>query len=46
LVCAVAAIGDGRSIDETLRTLQDELHSRYNRNQMASAIRAAYNEAQ
>ena len=37
---------DGRSIDETVRTLQDELQGRYSRNQMASAIRAAYNEAQ
>jgi len=43
---AAALKKDGRSIDETVRTLQDELQSRYNRNQMASAIRAAYNEAQ
>lgn len=37
---------DGRTSDETVRTLQDELQGRYNRNQMASAVRAAYNEAQ
>ena len=37
---------DGRTADETVRTLQDELQGRYNRNQMASAVRAAYNEAQ
>jgi len=43
---AAALKKDGRSIDETVRTLQDELQSRYNRNQMASAVRAAYNEAQ
>ena len=36
----------GKSADETLRTLQDELQGRFNRNEMASAIRAAYNEAQ
>jgi len=37
---------DGKTIDETVRALQEELQARYNRNQMASAIRAAYNEAQ
>jgi glyoxylase-like metal-dependent hydrolase (beta-lactamase superfamily II) len=37
---------DGRTIDETVRTLQDELQGRFNRGQMASAVRAAYNEAQ
>ena len=36
----------GRTADETVRTLQDELQGRYNRNQMTSAVRAAYNEAQ
>jgi len=36
----------GKSADETLRTLQDELQARFNRNEMASAVRAAYNEAQ
>ena len=30
----------------TVRTLQDELQGRYNRTQMASAVRAVYNEAQ
>jgi glyoxylase-like metal-dependent hydrolase (beta-lactamase superfamily II) len=43
---AAALKRDGKTIDETVRTLQDELQSRYNRNQMASAIRAAYTEAQ
>ena len=43
---AAALKKDGKTIDETVRTLQDELQGRYNRNQMASAIRAAYNEAQ
>ena len=37
---------DGKTIDEALRALQDELQARYNRNQMASAVRAAYAEAQ
>jgi hypothetical protein len=37
---------EGKTIDETVRTVQDELQSRFNRNQMASAVRAAYNEAQ
>lgn len=32
--------------DETVHTLQDELQGRFNRNQMASGVRAAYNEAQ
>jgi glyoxylase-like metal-dependent hydrolase (beta-lactamase superfamily II) len=35
----------GRSLDETVKLVQDELQSRYDRNQMAGAIRAAYNEA-
>jgi glyoxylase-like metal-dependent hydrolase (beta-lactamase superfamily II) len=43
---AAALKKDGRTIDDTVRTLQDELQGRFNRNQMASAVRAAYNEAQ
>jgi len=43
---AAALKKEGKSVDETVRLLQDELQSRFNRNQMASAIRAAYNEAQ
>src|SRR6185503_15615168 len=43
---AAALKQDGKTVDETVRTLQDELQGRYNRNQMASAVRAAYNEAQ
>jgi glyoxylase-like metal-dependent hydrolase (beta-lactamase superfamily II) len=35
----------GRSVDETVTLVQDELQSRYDRNRMAGAIRAAYNEA-
>ena len=37
---------DGKTVDETVRTLQDELQARFNRSQMASAVRAPYNEAQ
>jgi len=37
---------DGKTADETVRILQDELQARFNRSQMASAVRAAYNEAQ
>ena len=37
---------EGETVDETVRTLQNELQGRYNRNQMASAVRAADNEAQ
>jgi glyoxylase-like metal-dependent hydrolase (beta-lactamase superfamily II) len=43
---AAALRKDGKSVDDTVRTLQDELQARFNRNQMASAVRAAYNEAQ
>ncbi len=43
---AAALKKDGKSVDETVRLLQDELQGRFNRGQMASAIRAAYNEAQ
>jgi len=43
---AAALKKDGRTVDDTVRTLQDELQGRFNRNQMASAVRAAYNEAQ
>ena len=43
---AAALKKDGKTIDDTVRALQDELPARYNRNQMTSAVRAAYNEAQ
>jgi glyoxylase-like metal-dependent hydrolase (beta-lactamase superfamily II) len=43
---AAALKKDGKTLDEALRALQEELQGRYNRNQMASAIRAAYAEAQ
>lgn len=37
----------GRSLDETVRTIGDELQAKYgDRNRMNGAIRAAYNEAQ
>ena len=36
----------GKSLDDTLRTIQDELQDTYPRNGMTGAIRAAYNEAQ
>ena len=35
----------GRSLDDTVKLVQDELQGRYDRNRMAGAIRAAYNEA-
>jgi glyoxylase-like metal-dependent hydrolase (beta-lactamase superfamily II) len=35
----------GRSLDDTMKTVQDELQGRYDRNRMAGAVRAAYNEA-
>jgi glyoxylase-like metal-dependent hydrolase (beta-lactamase superfamily II) len=43
---AAALKKDGKTADQTLRALQDELQGRFNRNQMASAVRAAYTEAQ
>jgi len=43
---AAALKKNGKTVDETVRTLQDELQARFNRSQMASAVRAAYNEAQ
>ena len=35
----------GKTLDETLKSIQDELQDKYARNGMAGAIRAAYNEA-
>jgi len=35
----------GKSLDETVKLVQDELQGRYDRNRMTGAIRAAYNEA-
>ena len=35
----------GKSLDETVKAIQDELQDKYPRNGMAGAIRAAYNEA-
>src|SRR5262249_1151378 len=34
----------GKSVDETVTAIQDELQDKYPRNAMAGAIRAAYNE--
>ena len=42
---ATALKKEGKSLDDTVKALQEELQSRFNRNQMAGAIRAAYNEA-
>ena len=42
---AVALKKEGRSLDDTVKLVQDELQGRYDRNRMAGAIRAAYNEA-
>jgi glyoxylase-like metal-dependent hydrolase (beta-lactamase superfamily II) len=36
---------EGKSLDDTVRLVQDELGSKYDRNRMAGAIRVAYNEA-
>jgi glyoxylase-like metal-dependent hydrolase (beta-lactamase superfamily II) len=43
---AAALKKEGKAQDETVRLLQDELQGRFNRNQMTSAIRAAWAEAQ
>ena len=42
---AAALKREGRSLDDTVKLVQDELQGRYDRNRMAGAIRAAYNEA-
>ncbi len=36
---------EGKTLDDTVLTLQNELQDRYDRQRMTSAIRAAYNEA-
>jgi glyoxylase-like metal-dependent hydrolase (beta-lactamase superfamily II) len=36
---------EGKSLDDTVKATQDELGDKYDRNRMAGAIRAAYNEA-
>ena len=43
---AAALKKEGKSVDDTVKAIQDELQDKYDRNRMASAIRAAYNEAQ
>ena len=43
---ATALKKEGRALDETVKAVQDELRGQYDRNRMAGAIRAAYNEAQ
>jgi glyoxylase-like metal-dependent hydrolase (beta-lactamase superfamily II) len=42
---ATALKKEGRTLDDTVKTIQDELQDKYPRNGMAGAIRAAYNEA-
>ena len=42
---AVAHKKAGKSLDDTVKLVQDELQAKYDRNRMAGAIRAAYNEA-
>jgi glyoxylase-like metal-dependent hydrolase (beta-lactamase superfamily II) len=37
---------EGKSLDDTVKLVQDELQGKYDRNRMAGAIRVAYNEAQ
>jgi glyoxylase-like metal-dependent hydrolase (beta-lactamase superfamily II) len=36
---------EGKSLDDTVKLIQDELQDKYDRNRMAGAIRAACNEA-
>jgi glyoxylase-like metal-dependent hydrolase (beta-lactamase superfamily II) len=36
---------DGKSLDDTIKLVQEELGGKYDRNRMAGAIRVAYNEA-
>lgn len=43
---AAALKKEGKSVDEAVKTIQDELQDKYDRNRMPGAIRAAYNEAQ
>jgi glyoxylase-like metal-dependent hydrolase (beta-lactamase superfamily II) len=42
---AVALKKERKSLDDTVKLVQDELGGKYDRNRMAGAIRAAYNEA-
>ncbi|HLG56312.1 MAG TPA: MBL fold metallo-hydrolase [Vicinamibacterales bacterium] len=42
---ATALKKEGKSLDDTVKTIQDELQDKYPRNGMAGALRAAYNEA-
>jgi glyoxylase-like metal-dependent hydrolase (beta-lactamase superfamily II) len=42
---AVALKKEGKSLDDTVKLVQDELGGKYDRNRMAGAIRVAYNEA-
>ena len=37
---------EGKSLDDTVKLVQDELQGKYDRNRMAGAIRVAYNEGQ
>jgi glyoxylase-like metal-dependent hydrolase (beta-lactamase superfamily II) len=41
----LAAKKEGKSLDDAVKVVQDELQGRYDRNRMAAAIRVAYNEA-
>jgi glyoxylase-like metal-dependent hydrolase (beta-lactamase superfamily II) len=41
---AAALKKEGKSVDETVKLLQDELGGKYDRNRMVGAIRVAYNE--
>ena len=42
---AAALKKEGKSVDDTIKQLQEEFKGRYDPNRMVSAIRAAYNEA-
>jgi glyoxylase-like metal-dependent hydrolase (beta-lactamase superfamily II) len=41
----IALKKEGKTVDETVKLLQDEIKGRYDPNRMVGAIRAAYNEA-
>ena len=36
---------EGKSLDDTIKLVQDELGGKYDKNRMAGAIRVAYNES-
>jgi hypothetical protein len=43
-VRTVAHKREGKTLDDTIKLVQDELGGKYDRNRMTGAIRVAYNE--